>query len=52
MFRKLTATTLIGALIGALALGMVERRQAPADSTAQLPPGLALGSANLRDLFP
>ena len=52
MIRKLTATTLIGTLIGALALGVFERLQAPVAPTAQMLAVFTLRYASVRDVFP
>ena len=52
MIRKLTATTMIGALIGVLALAVIGRLQAPEEPTAQLPAEVTLRIASVRDLFP
>ena len=52
MIRRLTATVLIGALIGALALAVFERLQTPEEPAAQLPAEFPLRITSIRDLFP
>jgi hypothetical protein len=52
MFRKLTATTLIGALLGTLALATIGRLQAQTEPAVEMPNEFALRNVSLRDLFP
>ena len=55
MIRRLTATVLIGAVIGALALAVFARLQAPVEPTAQAAGGVHAAlphHATIRDLFP
>jgi hypothetical protein len=52
MIRNFTISMLIGALIGAIALGLFERSRASVESAAQLPAELAFPVASLRDMFP
>ena len=51
MIQRLTATALIGALIGAFALAVFQRLQTPAAPAAQLPAEFPLYDASIRDLF-
>ena len=52
MIRRLATTTLIGALLGALALGVFQRLQVTEEPTAQLPAAFPMYNTSIRDLFP
>jgi len=52
MFRKLTATALVGALVGTLALATFERLHARTEPTVQMRSAFTLTTVSLRDLFP